>query len=93
MKWTQLKNLTAMMLIGDGVLAMLRPHRDARTWEMGPEGWKGLMRYLSDNPDILRAIGIAEVSVGLAMVASNGTAREQMEEEAAAMRARIRSIA
>lgn len=40
MNWTQLKYLTAMMLIGDGVLAMLRPERDARTWSrsQGMEG-------------------------------------------------------
>jgi len=93
MKWTQLKYLTAMMLIGDGVLAMLRPHRDAMTWHMGPEPWKALMRYLSDHPDTMRAIGASEVALGFALVASNGTAAEQLEEEAAAMRARIRSIA
>lgn len=93
MKWTQVKYLTAMMLIGDGVLAMLRPHRDAMTWNMGPKAWKALMGYLSDHPDTLRAIGAAEVAMGFALIASNGTASEQMEEEAAAMRARVKSIA
>ena len=93
MKWTQLKYLGAMMLVGDGVLAMLRPQRDALTWNIGPEAWKALMRYLSDHPDALRAIGAAEVALGLALIASNGTAAEQMAEQAAVMRARIRSIA
>jgi hypothetical protein len=93
MKWTQLKYLTAMMLIGDGVLAMLRPHRDALTWSMGPAPWKALMQYLSDHPDVTRAIGASEVALGFALIASNGTAAEQMAEEAAAMRARIKTIA
>jgi len=64
------------------------PHLD-----IGPDSWKALMQYLSDHPDLLRAIGVAEVAVGMALIASDGTARERMEEEAAAMRARIRSIA
>jgi hypothetical protein len=93
MKWSQFKYLFAMMLIGDGVLAMLRPHRDAMTWSLGPEAWKALMRYLSDHPDTLRAIGAAEVALGFALIASDGTAAEQLEEEAAAMRARIKTIA
>ena len=93
MKWTQVKYLTAMMLIGDGVLAMLRPHRDANAWSMGPKIWKDLMGYLSDHPDTLRAIGAAEVAFGFALVASDGSAQERLEEEAAAMRARIRTIA
>jgi hypothetical protein len=93
MRWSQWKNLTAMLLIGDGVLAILRPYRNARTWDVGPDSWKALMQYLSDHPDLLRAIGVAEVAVGMALIASDGTARERMEEEAAAMRARIRSIA
>ena len=93
MKWTQLKYMTAMMLIGDGVLAVLRPHRDALTWSVGPASWKALMRYLSDHPDTTRAIGAAEIAIGFALIASDGTAAEQLEEEAAAMRARIRSIA
>lgn len=93
MNWTQLKYMTAMMLIGDGVLAMLRPHRDARTWSMGPQAWKALMGYLSDHPDMLRAIGAAEVAAGFLLVASKGTAEERMAEQAAAMRARIQTIA
>lgn len=93
MKWTQLKYLTAMMLIGDGVLAMLRPHRDARTWSMGPKPWKALMGYLSDHPDMLRVIGAAEVVAGFLLVAGEGTAAERMAEAAAAMRARVRTIA
>jgi uncharacterized protein YjeT (DUF2065 family) len=94
MMWTQLKHLTAMMLIGDGVLAMLRPEGEACTWEAAPKVWKDLMEYLADHPELTRAIGAAEVAVGFALIASNGIAAEQMaDEEAAAMRARIRSIA
>jgi len=93
MKWAQLKYLTAMLFIGDGVLAMLRPYRDAMTWDMGPKSWKALMRYLSDHPDTLRAIGAAEVALGFALIASEGSAAEQLAEREAAARARIINIA
>lgn len=93
MNWTQLKYLAAMMLIGDGVMALFRPQRCAETWNMGPKPWKNLMRYLSDHPDVTRAIGAAEAAIGVALVASNGTAAEYSAEEAAALRARIKTIA
>ncbi len=90
---SQVKYLLAMMLIGDGVLAVLRPHRDALTWSMGPAAWKALMRYLSDHPDTLRAIGATEIVMGFVLAVSHGTAEEQIAEAAAAMRAHSRSIA
>lgn len=93
MRWTQVKYLTAMMLIGDGVMALLRPHRDALAWSVGPQVWKDLMQYLSEHPDLLRAIGAAEIAAGFALVASNGTAEERLAERADALRARVRNIA
>lgn len=93
MKWTQLKYLIATMLIGDGALAMLRPYRVAATWDTGPSAWKALMRYLSDRPDMMRAIGAAEAALGFALIASNGPAAEQQAEREAAERAQVKSIA
>ncbi|MFZ0662007.1 MAG: hypothetical protein WAM66_04885 [Acidobacteriaceae bacterium] len=93
MKWSQLKYLTAMMLIGDGVMALLHPQRDARAWSMGPRAWKSFMRYLSEHPEMLRAIGAAEIAVGMAVVAGGGTAAEHLAEETSALQARIRTIA
>ena len=59
-----------MMLIGDGVVAILRPQRDALTWNAGPESWtKSLMSYLADHPQMTRAIGAGEIAAGLALIA------------------------
>jgi hypothetical protein len=93
MRWTQVKYLTAMLLIGDGVMALLRPHRDARAWSVGPQFWKDLMQYLSDHPDVLRAIGAAEMAVGFALVARSGSATERLYESTDALRASVRNIA
>ena len=86
MNWTRVKYLAAMMLIGDGVLAFLRPRRDALTWNAGPERWKALMSYLSDHPQITRAIGAGEIAAGLALIACHSDA-EQLAEDAASVRA------
>jgi hypothetical protein len=51
------------------------------------------VELLADRPEVTRAIGAAEVALGFALIANRGTAAEQMAEEAALMRARIRSIA
>ena len=93
MKWSQLKYLTAIVLIGDGIIAMPRPHRDAHAWSIGPLVWKDLMQYLSDHPDMLRAIGVAEVAFGFAMIASRGTAAEELAKVRTGVRANLSSIA
>ena len=92
MNWTRVKYLAAMMLIGDGTVALLRPQRDALTWNAGPESWRALMGYLSDHPKLTRAIGLAEITAGLALVAGRGNCSEQFEEGVASLRASIRRI-
>lgn len=93
MRKSKIRDFTAMLLIGDGVLALLRPDRDVRAWDMGPAPWRSVMNYLSRHEGATRAIGIAEIAVGLALVASRPTSAELLEKEAAEMRARIRAIA
>ena len=57
MKSTQWRYLTAMLLIGDGVVAFVRPRQDAAIWAVGPVKWKAFMGYLYDHPCLTRAIG------------------------------------
>jgi hypothetical protein len=68
MELGQLRTLTVMMLIGDGTLALLRPHRNARAWSLGPEPWRDLMQQLCRRPNVLRAIGAAEIAAGITWV-------------------------
>jgi hypothetical protein len=93
MKKSKIRDFTAMLLIGDGVLALLRPERNVRAWDMGPAPWKSAMNYLSRHDGATRAIGLAEIAVGFALIASRPTVAELLEKEAAEMRARIRAIA
>jgi hypothetical protein len=59
---TRWKYFAAMALIGDGMMAMVRPRRDATAWVAGPRLWRNLMRGLADHPGLTRAIGGVQVA-------------------------------
>ena len=59
------QHFAAMMLIGDGVMALVHPQRDALAWKAGPEAWQELMRKLHDHPGLTRAVGVAQIAGGI----------------------------
>ena len=61
-KW---KHFCVMFLIGDGMMAAIRPEHAAKAWIAGPKVWKDLMQGLAERPQLTRAIGMAEAAVGL----------------------------
>ena len=56
------KHFAAMALIGDGVIALVRPKHDAMAWKQGPEFWKKLMHELHERPALTRTIGLVQVA-------------------------------
>ena len=60
------RDFTAMLLIGDGIMAILRPQGHAAAWGVGPRWWKGFMECLEDRPALTRAIGLAQTAGGIA---------------------------
>jgi uncharacterized protein YjeT (DUF2065 family) len=60
-----LKHFTAMVLIGDGLMALAIPERDAKAWRLGPEPWRSMMGFLADRPQLTRLVGLTQVVVGL----------------------------
>jgi hypothetical protein len=59
------KHFAAMVLIGDGVMALIRPEQDAKAWKKGPKVWRDLMHGLSKRPALTRAIGAAQIAGGI----------------------------
>jgi len=59
------KHFAAMTLIGDGVMAVVHPVRDAHAWESGPKPWRSLMNGLQKRPGLTRAIGVAQILGGV----------------------------
>lgn len=59
------KHFAAMILIGDGVMAILHPANDALAWKHGPKPWKQLMGELQERPTLTRAIGAVQIIGGI----------------------------
>jgi hypothetical protein len=61
----QWKHMAAMLLIGDGVMALVRPQWDAEAWAVGPMWWKKSMRFFRDCPTLTRVIAGAQIAGGI----------------------------
>ena len=61
----RLSHFAAMVLIGDGIMAIVRPARDAQAWNVGPKRWRKLMGCMSNRPTLTRCVGIAQVVGGI----------------------------
>jgi hypothetical protein len=59
------KHFAAMALIGDGVMAVIRPQDDALAWKHGPAPWKALMGSLQDRPALTRTVGVLQIVGGV----------------------------
>jgi uncharacterized protein YjeT (DUF2065 family) len=59
------QHFAAMILIGDGVMALIHPSNDAQAWKKGPKPWRNLMHYLSEKPNLTRAIGATQILAGV----------------------------
>ena len=59
------QHFTAMVLIGDGIMALLHPQRDASAWKAGPQPWQDLMHELHKRPALTRIIGAAQIAGGV----------------------------
>ena len=55
----------AAVVIGDGVMGLLRPQSAGEAWAFGPEWWKNAMRFFRDCPTLTRALAAAEVAAGI----------------------------
>ena len=60
--------LLAMMMIGDGLIASLRPRSHLRLWRAGPAPWRRLVLEMERRPALSAAVGAAEAALGLWLV-------------------------
>lgn len=58
----KLKHFAAMLLIGDGVMALIRPRDDAAAWTHGPRVWREAMQTLQKSPTATRMVAAAQVA-------------------------------
>jgi uncharacterized protein YjeT (DUF2065 family) len=55
------KHIAAMVLIGEGIMALLYPAKDDAAWKSGSK----LMRGLAGRPGLTRTVGAAQIAVGV----------------------------
>src|SRR4051794_19243353 len=63
----KLLELTGLILIGDGLMGLLRPRRHSLLWHVGPQLAKAVTEELADHPNTARSIYAAEVALGIAV--------------------------
>ena len=70
-----------MLMIGDGVLGLLRPSRHCLLWRGGPQWWVRSVDWFAQHPDITRAAAVAEIGAGLWLAARGqaGAVRQTSE--------------
>ena len=57
----RLVDLTAVAMIGDGVLAVLLPAEHMKTWICGPQWSRDLVNYFAQRPGLTRTVGAMEI--------------------------------
>jgi hypothetical protein len=61
----EMKHFAVMVLIGDGVMGLLRPSRDAAAWKHGPLLWRKSMALLQRSPTATRMVAVAQIAGGV----------------------------
>lgn len=61
----RIKELLALMMIGDGVTTMFQPRRHVLLWRMGPKSFKKMIDTLARHPGPTRLLGLLGATIGL----------------------------
>ena len=61
----RIREIGAIILIGDGVVALTQPRRHTRLWRSGPRPYQQAMQTFIERPGITRALSLAQIAFGL----------------------------
>jgi hypothetical protein len=56
---------TAIIMIGDGLLGVLRPAEHCLIWSAGPRWWREMVGWFAAHPNVTRGAAVIEVGTGL----------------------------
>jgi hypothetical protein len=65
MKRRRLAELTALMMVGDGVLTAVGPERHVGLWSCGPQWYKRVADRFAERPRTTRMLGVAAAAAGI----------------------------
>ena len=66
----RLLELAGLILIGDGLMGLLRPRRHSLLWHIGPQLAKAVTEELAEHPQTARAIYAGELALGIALAST-----------------------
>jgi hypothetical protein len=61
----RMRHFLALLLIGDGVVALIQPEHDAAAWSQGPWLWRQAMNHLKRNPTTTRLVATTQIVAGI----------------------------
>ena len=67
--------MLAILMIGDGALALTQPRRHMQLWNTGPEPWRNLVSFFEKRPVLTMATGVASIANDPDPPRSNAEAR------------------
>jgi hypothetical protein len=71
-----------MLLIGDGLYAMVHPHREPDAWWVGPDAWKQFLGAISERPALARTLGALQVAAAMYWLVRSGQEADAQIERA-----------
>ena len=80
MQGSKLARLGAMLLIGDGIYAIVHPHREPDAWWVGPRQWKQFLGHISERPALARTLGVLQVGVAMYWLVRSGQEEDRKIE-------------
>ena len=60
-----IKDIVAMLLIGDGALTLIAARKRALMWRFGPEGLRNSASWQAEHPLLMRLEGEASIGLGV----------------------------
>ncbi|MGB3681915.1 MAG: hypothetical protein WA990_05460 [Rubrobacteraceae bacterium] len=63
----RIKELGAIVVIGDGVVGLVAPRRHSLLWKFGPEGYQEALRWFAGRPVLVRFLAAADVAAELGL--------------------------
>lgn len=63
----RLIQLSALVLIGDGVMGLIKPRWHSLLWHFGPQLARAATEELADHPTTARVVYAAELAIGVAL--------------------------